>query len=149
MKKLKLFGYLISILFFESVVLSLLTILGDYIFLTGLLAEDPKSIPTLFLFFSFYKLLFEILPLAVIYRPTVIEKGLTAVQFLKRRAYLTVVTTFVLVLMAMDLPMGGEFRYHFIHILPVLYIPSVFVAFLLYRNLVFRYWLRGGPSAHT
>ncbi|WP_444897045.1 hypothetical protein [Microbulbifer sp. SSSA005] len=149
MKKLKIFGSLILILFFESFVLSLLTVLGDYIFLTGQLAEGMKRILTLFLFFGFYKILFEMLPLALIYRPAVIEKGLTAVQFLKRRAYLSIATTFVLVLMAIDLPVGGSAGYHFIHILPVLYIPSVFLAFLFYRHSVVRFWLKESPSAQT
>ncbi|WP_444942482.1 hypothetical protein ACJJI3_11145 [Microbulbifer sp. ZKSA004] len=149
MKKLKIFGSLIVILACESATLSLLTFLGDHVFIGGRLAEDAENILILFLFFFFYKLLFEILPLTLVYRPEAIERGLTATQFLRRRTYLSAATTFVLILLAMDMPMGGLAVYHFIHILPVLYIPSVFIAFLFYRNLVVGCWLRGSPSART
>ena len=126
-----IFIKLVVILSIESAVLTFLSIIANVIYFK---AGEDLVVTGLLVFpvlYFMYKFILEMVPLMIIFRPSVVSKGISLRKFLCCRGVVSIATTIILVLLALEV---GSRDLNIFHVLPILYIASIILSYPLYKR---------------
>jgi len=132
---IKLSFQFLALLFFESIVLSILCTLSILILeadrnfsLLGFLATSSM--------FFFYKVVLEIWVLLLVFGSNLIKLKLAHKGYLFKRFVSSIVLILVLIALLFDVPRGMNF----IYLLPILYPVAIYITYRYFKDTLIAFW---------